>query len=170
MPVDRNQPVYPPSKGEDILATWGDAVSEHVVQRFATATDRDMRWSNPPKGALCVTVDTLTLWKYDGTNWVNAAPPAPPETTQIAHFDFQCPDSTAGGQDYAVGFPAGVDGNFVIAVTGLGAANNVLFIDHWGWGDWGGDRRLRVRAHSGHDVQPRAGIIRVFYWKTLTPP
>lgn len=81
MPVDRNQPVYPPSKGEDILATWGDAVSEHVVQRFATPTDRDMRWSNPPRGAVCMMLDTLTICWYDGTKWVNPATGVPLQQT-----------------------------------------------------------------------------------------
>ena len=34
MPVDNTQPVYPPSPGKAIEASWGDHVSEHVIQRF----------------------------------------------------------------------------------------------------------------------------------------
>lgn len=52
MPVAVTQPVYPPSAGQPIEEVWGDAVSDSVVQRFSSTTDRDTKWPDPPNGAL----------------------------------------------------------------------------------------------------------------------
>src|SRR5262245_17975390 len=62
-------PVYPPPPGRAVEGPWGSAVSEHVVQRFATAAERDAKWTTPPTGALCVTVSPLVGWMYTGTVW-----------------------------------------------------------------------------------------------------
>jgi hypothetical protein len=57
---------------------WGNAVTATIVRRFPTTTARDGGWPNPPRGALCVTTDTDTVWQAVGTpaTWA-ALIPAP---------------------------------------------------------------------------------------------
>jgi len=72
MPVASTQPVYPPPPGNPVEAVWGVAVSESVIQRFTTISDRDTKWTAPiPTGAQCVTTSpSLIEWIYDGVKWV----------------------------------------------------------------------------------------------------
>jgi len=56
-----------------IQSAWGNEIRDRTVQSFATVTERNT-WAAPPKGALAVTLDSLSLWQYDGTAWVPAGP------------------------------------------------------------------------------------------------
>ena len=44
-----------------ISTTWGNTIRNRTVQVFANNAERDS-WATPPNGALCVTIDTWTLW------------------------------------------------------------------------------------------------------------
>lgn len=54
-----------PAPGSGVKSAWAQEVSNRVVQRFATVADRDTRWpaATAGRGAMCVTLDTDTLWK-----------------------------------------------------------------------------------------------------------
>ena len=70
MPVAGSQPVFPPPSGSPIQSVWGQAVSEHVIQRFANEADRDAKWTSPPDGAVCITLDTNILWQRQPGGWM----------------------------------------------------------------------------------------------------
>ena len=57
--------------GQIILASWGNAIRDRTIQRFATPAERDALWpaATAGAGAYCVTVDTLTVWVSSGTVW-----------------------------------------------------------------------------------------------------
>jgi hypothetical protein len=56
--------------GQIILAAWGNEIRDRTVQVFATVAERDSQWATAPNGAMCVTVDTNTLWQRAGGIWV----------------------------------------------------------------------------------------------------
>jgi hypothetical protein len=62
--------------GNIILAAWGNEIRDRSVQVFATVAERDAQWPAPPRGAVCVTLDTDTLWKRGAAAWVAIAGPA----------------------------------------------------------------------------------------------
>jgi hypothetical protein len=53
--------------GQKIASTWGNEIRDRSVQVFATPTERDAQWPNPPRGAVCVTVDTDSAWEAIGS-------------------------------------------------------------------------------------------------------
>lgn len=56
--------------GEEVLAAdFNPYVQNQVVPQFTSTAQRDAQWTTPPKGAMCVTQDTLTLWTYNGSAW-----------------------------------------------------------------------------------------------------
>lgn len=56
--------------GEEALAAdWNTYLQQQVVPTFTSTAQRDTQWVAPPRGALCVTTDTLTTWQFDGTAW-----------------------------------------------------------------------------------------------------
>lgn len=55
--------------GTLIQSAWGNEIRDRTVQQFATTAERDT-WAGPPAGAVCITTDTMTLWRYTGTTWV----------------------------------------------------------------------------------------------------
>jgi hypothetical protein len=57
----------PVAAGELIEASWGNAVVDHVVKRFADETAL-ATWA-APNGALAVTTDTGTIWQRFGGAW-----------------------------------------------------------------------------------------------------
>jgi len=56
--------------GQPIQSVWGNNIRDCTIQHFATTTERDSQWVGPPKGAYCITLDTMQEWRYDGTKWV----------------------------------------------------------------------------------------------------
>ena len=142
MPVDINQPVFPPTQGGDILATWGDEVSEHVVQRFATIhRARRQVVAIHRQGDLCVTTDTLTLWKYDGTNWVT---PLRGNT---------CRSPTVATSGSSLGDPCTIHAAVRLAVQPPGDASGYDASTRW-------NRRCpaRFRRHPHHRHVGSAGL------------
>jgi hypothetical protein len=57
-----------------ILAQWGNEVRDRTAQVFSTAAERDSQWAAPPNGAICVTLDTNTLWRRAAGAWVAQSP------------------------------------------------------------------------------------------------
>ena len=55
------------SVGDAVDPLWGNAVTTHVTRIYPDAATRDAQWVTPPRGALCVTTDTDTLWQRTGT-------------------------------------------------------------------------------------------------------
>jgi hypothetical protein len=52
-----------------ILSTWGNAIRDRTIQRFATAAERTSQWPSPPAGALSyLDSDPTTLWIFE-TTW-----------------------------------------------------------------------------------------------------
>src|SRR5262245_14085648 len=56
--------------GEEVLAAdFNNYVQNQVVPVFASATVRDTEWPSPPNGAVCVTLDTGTLYQRANAAW-----------------------------------------------------------------------------------------------------
>jgi hypothetical protein len=51
--------------GTIIQSAWGNQIRDRTVQVFATVAERNALWPAPPRGAMCITVDTLALWIFD---------------------------------------------------------------------------------------------------------
>ena len=68
MPVDGTQPVYPPQTLTPITSVWGQAVSDSVVQKFASTTDRTSKWVNPPTGSLSTIIGSGVVEVYRSTD------------------------------------------------------------------------------------------------------
>lgn len=60
--------------GNIILASWGNEVRDRSCQVFATAAERNSQWAAPPNGAICVTLDTNTLWRRVAGAWAAQSP------------------------------------------------------------------------------------------------
>ena len=69
MPVDGTQPVYPPQTLTPITSVWGQAVSDSVVQKFASTTDRTNKWVNPPAGSLSTIIGSGIVAVYRAGAW-----------------------------------------------------------------------------------------------------
>jgi hypothetical protein len=69
MAVDSTQPVYPPQTLTPITSTWGQAVSDAVVQKFASSIDRTNKWINPPAGSLSTIIGSGSVDIYRDDNW-----------------------------------------------------------------------------------------------------
>ena len=69
MPVSTSQPVYPPTPGVPVFASWGSQVSEHVIQRFNSIAERDARWVNPPVGSMCSVMPGHNWYIYTESGW-----------------------------------------------------------------------------------------------------
>jgi hypothetical protein len=57
------------------LGDVADQLETFTIARFANAAQRDLRWPNPPNGAVCVTIDNFVSWQARGGVWVSAAMP-----------------------------------------------------------------------------------------------
>ena len=80
-----------------ILSSWGNAIRDRTVQRFATATERAAQWATPPTGACCWLDAPGVLAVYNGAAWVTITPvmatvPANQSTASGSYTDL----STAG--------------------------------------------------------------------------
>jgi hypothetical protein len=69
MAVDSTQPVYPPQTLTPITSVWGQAVSDSVVQKFASVADRTAKWVNPPVGSLSTIIGTGTIDVFRAGAW-----------------------------------------------------------------------------------------------------
>lgn len=47
---------------------------DQAVPQFASPAARDTQWPAPPNGAMCVTVDTFTVWQRISGSWLAVAP------------------------------------------------------------------------------------------------
>lgn len=77
--------------GEELLAAdMNTMVQQQVVSTFPTVAARDA--ASLPDGALCVTLDTGTLWRRAVTVWVPQAPPsyANPTAMKADTFSLLC--------------------------------------------------------------------------------
>lgn len=54
-----------PAPGSGVKSAWCQEVTNRVVQRFATVAERDAKWpaATAGRGAMCVTLDTATVWE-----------------------------------------------------------------------------------------------------------
>lgn len=54
-----------PAPGSGVKSAWSQEVTSRAIHRFATIADRDTRWpaATAGRGAMCVTLDTDSLWK-----------------------------------------------------------------------------------------------------------
>jgi len=55
--------------GALIQSAWGNEIRDRTVQRFATFAELTAGWPDAAKGAVAVTLDTLTVWVHTGTAW-----------------------------------------------------------------------------------------------------
>jgi hypothetical protein len=69
MAVDANQPVFPPVTQTPITSEWGRAVSDSVVQKFASVADRDSKWVLPPEGSVSTITGSGILSIYRDDAW-----------------------------------------------------------------------------------------------------
>lgn len=60
-----------PTPGSPIASAWAQEVTNRIRHRFPNVANRDTNW--PPgtagAGALCMTMDTRTVWESTGTVW-----------------------------------------------------------------------------------------------------
>jgi hypothetical protein len=52
-----------------IEATWGNAVRDRLVHRFASTASRDAAIPSPTEGMVCYVTVTHTYYEYNGTSW-----------------------------------------------------------------------------------------------------
>jgi len=65
------EPGWVPSvaAGAVIESTWGNAVRDRLMHRFASTADRDTNWPAAPSGAMCITTDTGRMWRRTLGAW-----------------------------------------------------------------------------------------------------
>lgn len=57
--------------GEEVLAAdLNSYLQSQSVPQFTNVAQRDSQWPAPPNGAVCVTVDTGTLWQRTISAWI----------------------------------------------------------------------------------------------------
>jgi hypothetical protein len=80
--------------GQIILASWGNTIRDRTIQRFATVAERDAQWpaATAGSGAVCVTVDTGTECRSNGTVWAAAIPAV--RSCEMAYGSFESADIT----------------------------------------------------------------------------
>ena len=59
------------AQGAVVQASWGNEIRDRTAQVFATVAERDSQWASAPTGALCITLDTNTLWQRVSGAWLN---------------------------------------------------------------------------------------------------
>jgi hypothetical protein len=67
-----------PAPGSGVKSDWCQSVTRRTVHRFATVAARDAAYpaASAGAGAVCVTLDTLTVWTSNGTVWGPIVPGA----------------------------------------------------------------------------------------------
>lgn len=55
--------------GEDTEATWGNAIRDRAVMRYANEAARDASEPNPIAGRVCYIVDIEEFQAFDGVAW-----------------------------------------------------------------------------------------------------
>jgi hypothetical protein len=76
--------------GNTITSSWGNAIRDRTVQRYATAAARTSGHPSPVEGDLSYLQDSNTLWYYNGTAWV---PVGLPEVANAVEQDAAVPIS-----------------------------------------------------------------------------
>lgn len=91
--------------GEEALAAdINGALADQVVAQFPTVAARDAGWTTPPKGATCITIDTLSVWQYDGAAWVQFM--APGTQRLVSEYVHTGDSGNVGNSNVSVpGFP-----------------------------------------------------------------
>lgn len=72
-----------PAPGSGVKSAWSQEVTNRIQHRFADVAARDVKWpaATAGVGALCVTLDTRTVWIVDtGPVWRELAGPSMPWT------------------------------------------------------------------------------------------
>lgn len=69
MPLPSTARPAVPQPGQPVEASWGEAVAESVIQRFADTNERNTDWTNPPDGAVAYTRTDNTLWLRINGTW-----------------------------------------------------------------------------------------------------
>lgn len=110
---------------------------DQTVPRFATTTERDGQWPNPPDGALCVTTDTTTLWVRRAGVWAQplSTVTGPDATTGITHAARIRGGYLAGNTDSNGNFLMALSpplGNVMLAMATNSDAPNARFITPYG--------------------------------------
>jgi hypothetical protein len=62
----------PPVTGQPVASAWGNYISTHVVQAYASKAALDAGWPDAQEGAVAVTTDTFRLWQRRGGIWAPA--------------------------------------------------------------------------------------------------
>ena len=121
--------------GEVLDPAWGTATSTTVVRRFPNTAARD-NWTNPPRGALCVTTDTDTVWQRLGSAWARLGAWVGLDCTWgpgTASADANIPFAAVlnrSGPEWVPGatipIPTGLGGLYIVTIAGyLGGATTL---------------------------------------------
>jgi hypothetical protein len=111
------QKVYRPPAGRAVEAPWGEEVARSVVQKFTTVDDRNAKWTTPPPGAICATVNTDQLWYHNRTT-------GPAGWEELAQLDR---DVGPGG----IKLP--IAGGTMLGTLNIGSASSAPSFGTWGY-------------------------------------
>ena len=59
--------------GEDTEATWGNAIRDRAVMRYANDAARDASEPAPQPGRICYILDSEEFQLFNGTDWVSVS-------------------------------------------------------------------------------------------------
>jgi len=169
MPVAGSQPVFPPPSGSPIQSVWGQAVSEHVVQRFANEADRDAKWTSPPNGAVCITLDTNILWQHQSGGWVYSQTAIPNQAMGTTHptgmlriiaeqVIVTTNSNGDGGFSYPQAFASGVNPQVIMQNGDPGGGNMIFGI----YNSLSSSADVNFRVVNEHGT-PIVGAVRINY-------
>jgi len=82
-----------PAPGSAVNSAYHQSIANRVVHRFADVATRNTQWpaATAGPGAVCITLDTGTLWQVVGAAWVRAG------AGQAAFFQAPATDQTGIG-------------------------------------------------------------------------
>jgi hypothetical protein len=115
--------------GEEVLAAdFNTYAQNQVVPQFTNTAQRDAQWVSPPNGALCVTVDTGSVWQRIGGVWYK--PYSLLGTASITSQTGAVLAETSIGTNVTVTIPAGRRIRLTVNTRGLvmNATNNAGFL------------------------------------------
>lgn len=131
--------------GEIITSQWGNAIRDRTVQNFVSVAERDTEWTDAPDGAVCITLDTGSIFvRLDGA-WTtlhrgglhyarvrrNAATSYPTGSTQVIWDTVE--SDVEGLYSTSTGFYTcpedglySVDGQVSLTLSGAGSCSSIL--------------------------------------------
>ena len=113
--------------GDTILSSWGNATYDQTVQTYSSTADRDAQWPTPKDGAVCVTLDTNTVWIRQSGLWVNVwtgtRPPSAPRGTLAQAAAVANSASTTTSVAWVTAPAVTVDGTRRVRVSFTGLLN-----------------------------------------------